>query len=91
MVLVNDIAYWVTSDSLLNLLLIASIIAGAFKAIDHKYQRELQTSIAVLEREHTDDIQVLCKNTEDKFSELLRGYNELRQNIRDLMFANHRK
>ena len=79
MVGIRDIGSLLSSDDLVNLLIVAGIIVGVGKWLHGRYQSKLEEEISAVEKQHKDDIAAVHKSVEDKFAELLRYYNGLQR------------
>lgn len=80
----NELISWAT-DNIVNLLVIAGVIAGGLKAVDHHYQNKLDEEVATLKEWHDNDLKAIKESVKDKVEDLYRNIDRLETLIMSLI------
>jgi hypothetical protein len=80
----NELVSWAT-DNIVNLLIIAGVVAGGLKAVDHHYQQKIDDEITNLKERYEEDLKTLKESVKDKIQDLYWNMDRLENIIMSLI------
>jgi hypothetical protein len=80
----NELVSWAT-DNIVNLLIIAGVIAGGLKAVDHHYQQKIDDEITGIKDRYEDEMKSLKESLKEKIQDLYHNVDRLENIIMSLI------